>query len=204
MALFGFRRGLSGRLRINGRDVRLGHPRSALSAGMGYVPEDRKEGGLFLQMGIADNVLSVPGNRPSAWWIRSRDNTQRAAGACRRLRVICRSMDEPVGALSGGNQQKLLLARWKIAGPKVLIVDEPTRGVDVGSKAEIHQLLYDMAGSGTAILVISSDLPEVLTVSDRVLVMSSGRIAGELAKGEATEEAVLRLAAPREGPAHSN
>jgi ABC-type sugar transport system ATPase subunit len=199
MALFGFRRGIVGRVRVHGQDVRLGHVPSSLAAGIGYVPEDRKEFGLFLEMGIADNVLSVPGNRPSAWWLRSRCITEHAAAACHRLRVVCRGMDEPVGALSGGNQQKLLLARWKLAGPKVLIVDEPTRGVDVGSKAEIHQLLYEMAGAGTAILVISSDLPEVLTVSDRVVVMTSGRIAGELAKGEATEEAVLRLASPREG-----
>jgi ABC-type sugar transport system ATPase subunit len=110
------------------------------------------------------------------------------------LRVVSRGLGEPVKNLSGGNQQKVILARWLLAGPRVLIVDEPTRGVDVGAKAEIHNLLYDLARGGAAVVVISSDLPEVLAVADRVLVMREGRLTGELAKARATEAAVMELA----------
>ena len=112
-----------------------------------------------------------------------------------RLRVVCRGPDEPVGRLSGGNQQKVALAKWLRASPVVLIVDEPTRGVDVGAKAEIHQLLFRLAAEGTAVVVISSDLPEVLAVADRILVMREGRLVGELGRDQATEDKVMELAA---------
>src|SRR5262249_26070233 len=110
------------------------------------------------------------------------------------LRVACRGVDEPVRNLSGGNQQKVILARWVLVRPKVLIVDEPTRGVDVGAKEEVHNLLLELARRGTAVVVISSDLPEVLTVADRVVVMREGVITGEIAGDQATEEGIMRYA----------
>jgi ABC-type sugar transport system ATPase subunit len=112
----------------------------------------------------------------------------------RALRIACRGPEEAVRVLSGGNQQKVILARWLLAKPKVLIVDEPTRGVDVGAKAEMHALLEELARKGAAVLVISSDLPEVLSISDRVLVLREGRLTGELPREEATEAAVMKLA----------
>jgi rhamnose transport system ATP-binding protein len=194
LALFGARDGVTGDVRVEGRRVPLRSPGAAIAAGIGYLPEDRKDGGLFLDMSVEDNVAAVAAARFGSWWYSGRRQRAAAEGLCRTLRVVCRGPAEPVRNLSGGNQQKVLLARWLLARPRVLIVDEPTRGVDVGSKAEIHNLLYDLARAGTAVLVISSDLPEVLAVSDRVLVLREGRITAELARGEATESAVMKYA----------
>ena len=163
-------------------------PAEAIAAGIGYLPEDRKDGGLFPDMSVADNVTAVAPPRTG----RRRDAV--TDELCRTLRVVCRGPGEPVGNLSGGNQQKVLLARWLLAGPRVVIADEPTRGVDVGAKAEIHNLLFDLAGRGAAVVVISSDLPEVLAVADRVLVMREGRLVGELPGPTATEQDIVRLA----------
>jgi ABC-type sugar transport system ATPase subunit len=188
LAVFGARPGYAGEIRVAGRRVDPRSPAEAIAAGIGYLPEDRKDGGLFPDMTVADNVTAVAPHRTGAG---------RAAATeelCRKLRIVCRGPGEPVGNLSGGNQQKVLLARWLLAGPRVLIADEPTRGVDVGAKADIHALLFDLARRGTAVLVISSDLPEVLAVADRILVMRDGRLTGELPGPGATEEAVLRLA----------
>jgi ABC-type sugar transport system ATPase subunit len=194
LALFGARAGATGDVRVHGRRVAFRTPADAIAAGIGYLPEERKDAGLFLDMSIEQNVGAVAARRFGTWWCR--DGQRRAAveELCRSLRVACRGPAERVRYLSGGNQQKIVLAKWLLARPGVLIVDEPTRGVDVGAKAEIHNLLYDQARAGAAVLVISSDLPEVLAVSDRVLVMRQGRIVGELGRGEATEAAVMELA----------
>jgi rhamnose transport system ATP-binding protein len=186
LALFGARPFTSGQVKLDGRPVTLRSPAEAIAAGIGYLSEDRKESGLFLDMSIEENIgVARYGGRE-----------QRAAAETMRekLRIVCRGPEEPVRNLSGGNQQKVVLARWLVSRPKVLIVDEPTRGVDVGAKAEIHGLLEDLARSGAAVLVISSDLPEVLAVSDRILVMREGRITGELSRAEATEPGVMKLA----------
>jgi ABC-type sugar transport system ATPase subunit len=174
--------------------VSIRSPAEAIAAGVGYLPEDRKDGGLFLEMSIEENVAAVVASRFGTWWCRDGLRRSTTEDLCRKLRVACRGPGEPVRNLSGGNQQKVVLAKWLLAGPRVLIVDEPTRGVDIGAKAEIHALLYDLARAGTAVVVISSDLPEILAVSDRVLVMREGRMAGELARGQATESAVMALA----------
>jgi ABC-type sugar transport system ATPase subunit len=194
LALFGARAGATGDMRVHGRRVSLRAPADAIAAGIGYLPEDRKDAGLFLDMSIEENVGAVAAGRFGTWWCR--DGRWRAAveGLCDTLRVACRGPTEPVRNLSGGNQQKLVLAKWLLAQPRILIVDEPTRGVDVGAKAEIHNLLYERARAGAAVLVISSDLPELLAVSDRVLVMRQGRIVGELARDAATEAAIMELA----------
>jgi ABC-type sugar transport system ATPase subunit len=194
LALFGMRPGVTGDVTVDGRRVVARSPQDAIAAGIGYVPEDRKESGLFLDMSIADNVTSAAGDRFGRWRFDAAGRDRTVTDLCGRLRVVCRGPAEPARNLSGGNQQKVVLARWLLADPKVLIVDEPTRGVDVGAKAEIHALLFDVARRGAAVVVISSDLPEVLAVADRVLVMRDGRLAGELAGGTTTEEDVMRLA----------
>jgi ABC-type sugar transport system ATPase subunit len=193
LALFGAREGVTGDIRVAGRRVSLASPAAAIAAGVGYLPEDRKDDGLFLDMSIEDN-MAVASGRFGSWWHSHRRLRAAAEEMCRALCVVCRGPAEPVKNLSGGNQQKVVLGRWLLARPRVLIVDEPTRGVDVGAKAEIHGLLYELARAGTAILVISSDLPEVLAVSDRVLVLREGRITGELTHTEASEAAVMKYA----------
>lgn len=193
LALFGARPVASGEVRVDGLPVFLRSPADAIAAGIGYLSEDRKEGGLFLDMTIEENVAAVSIARPGPW--RYEGGRQRVATEefCRSLRVVCRGPDELVRNLSGGNQQKLVLAKWLHVRPRVFIVDEPTRGVDVGAKAEIHELLFELARSGAAVVAISSDLPEVLAVSDRILVLREGRIAGELPRG-AREADVMKLA----------
>jgi ABC-type sugar transport system ATPase subunit len=181
-------------VRVDGKRVVCKSPADAIAAGIGYLPEDRKDGGLFLEMSIEDNIAAVASARFGAWRYSRRLQRITAEEMCRSLRVVCRGPFEAVQNLSGGNQQKVVLAKWLLARPRVLIVDEPTRGVDVGAKGEIHNLLYELARAGTAILVISSDLPEILAVSDRVLVMREGRITGELARDQATEQSIMQLA----------
>jgi ABC-type sugar transport system ATPase subunit len=194
MTLFGARRAASGRVRIDGRPVRIDSPADALAAGIGYLSEDRKEGGLFLEMSLAENMAAVVAAQPGSWRYRESGHQRAAEERIRDLRIVCRGPAEPAQNLSGGNQQKVVLAKWLAARPRVFIVDEPTRGVDVGAKAEIHQLLFELARGGAAVMVISSDLPEVLAVSDRILVMREGRIAGELTAAQATEKSIMKFA----------
>ena len=193
LSLFGARAVASGAVLVDGSPVTLRSPADAIAAGIGYLSEDRKEGGLFLDMSIEENVAAVSVARPGTWRYEGGRHRTATEELCRSLRVVCRGPDEPVRNLSGGNQQKLVLAKWLHVRPRVFIVDEPTRGVDVGAKAEIHQLLFELARKGAAMIVISSDLPEVLAVSDRILVLREGRLTGELSKG-AAEADVMKLA----------
>jgi ribose transport system ATP-binding protein/rhamnose transport system ATP-binding protein len=159
------------------------------------VPEDRKDGGLFLAMDIARNIAAAALDKVSSRGLVSeRASVALAERFIKDLRIATPSARRAVGDLSGGNQQKVLLAKWLAMGPEVLIVDEPTRGVDVGARSEIYRILRDLASRGLALLVVSSDLPEVLTLADRIVVMADGRTVGELPGEGATEEAVLRLA----------
>lgn len=194
LSIFGARKWDAGEIHLNGQAVRIGAPEEAINLGIGYLPEDRKEAGLFLEMSIADNLGAAHLKHFGNWWFQNRSLARVTEDYISKLRVSCRSIGQPVQTLSGGNQQKVILARWLLVQPRVLIVDEPTRGVDVGAKAEVHALLRQLAASGTAVIVISSDLPEVLALGDRILVMSEGRITGELSSDEATEEAILKLA----------
>jgi ABC-type sugar transport system ATPase subunit len=195
LAIFGVRPIGSGEIRLNGRPVKISSPADAISAGLGYVSEDRKESGLFLDMSIRRNISAARLSLFGRFFFRDGEEFNTAQRYRDKLRVICRDVEQDAGHLSGGNQQKVLLARWLLVNPRVLIVDEPTRGVDVGAKAEVHQLLRDFAGQGNAVVMISSDLPEVMTVSDRIYVMHAGHVAGELSRAAATEEALMRLAA---------
>jgi ABC-type sugar transport system ATPase subunit len=195
LALFGVRPRVSGEILLDGRLLKIRSPVDAIAAGLGYVGEDRKESGLFLDMSLRRNVSAARLQRFGEWFFRDREESAVAQKFREKLRIICRDIDQDTAHLSGGNQQKVLLARWLLVNPRVLIVDEPTRGVDVGAKAEMHQLLRGFARQGHAVIMISSELPEVLTVSDRIYVLRAGCIAGELQRAEATEEAVMRLAA---------
>jgi ABC-type sugar transport system ATPase subunit len=195
LALFGVRPIGGGEVRVDGRPVKIHSPSDAITAGLGYVSEDRKESGLFLDMSIRRNMSVARLDLFGRWFFCDAEERAIAEEYREKLRVICRDIEQDAGHLSGGNQQKVLLARWLLVQPRVLIVDEPTRGVDVGAKAEVHQLLRDFVRQGRAVLMISSDLPEVMTVSDRTYVMHAGRIAGELPRAVATEEAIMRLAA---------
>ncbi|MYT18742.1 ATP-binding cassette domain-containing protein [Streptomyces sp. SID7760] len=195
LALAGDRPLRAGRVSVNGRTLRLRSPKDAIRAGIGLAPEERKAQALFLHRSVRDNTSLVSLDRMRRWrFVRSRRERAAAQDYCDRLRVRTPSIEHEVRKLSGGNQQKVVLARWLLRKPTVLILDEPTRGIDVGAKAEIYRIIADLAREGVALLVISSELPEVLGLADRVVVMQNGRITGELGRSEATEEAVLHLA----------
>jgi inositol transport system ATP-binding protein len=194
LSIFGARPRDSGEIFVGGRRVEIHSPADAISAGLAYVPEDRKEAGLFLDMTIAQNTAAGSLKEFGTWWFDDAKGHAKAEEFRNRLRIASYSAKQVVQSLSGGNQQKVVLARWLLIRPKVLIVDEPTRGIDVGAKAEVHNLIRDLARAGTAIVVISSDLPEVLAVADRILVMREGRITGELSGADATEEKIMRYA----------
>jgi ABC-type sugar transport system ATPase subunit len=194
LAIFGARKNTTGQIRVDGKATRIRSPRDAVRLGIGYLSEDRKESGLFLSMSLAANIAAANLRRFGNWWLSRRHIRRTATDYRRQLRIASPSIDVPVVHLSGGNQQNALIARWLLLEPKVLIVDEPTRGIDVGVKAEVYTLLRSLAQQGTAVIVISSDLPEVLTLADRILVMREGRIVGELSRADASEEAILHLA----------
>ena len=193
--IFGADAPSGGEVRIHGKAVRIRSPRDAMAAGMGYLPEDRKELGLFLDMTIAENIAAARLDHFGTWSLQDGRIEELALDYMKRLNISAPSVHTRTGTLSGGNQQKVLLARWLVRDPLVLIVDEPTRGIDVHAKAETYALLRSLASAGKAIIVISSDLPEVLALSNRILVMRQGAIAGELSAREASEEAVMRYAA---------
>jgi ribose transport system ATP-binding protein len=185
----------SGRIIVNGKPVRVRSPRDAIRAGIGLVPEDRKRQGLVLPQSVAANLSLPQLSRLSRAGVVSRAREEQIATRwTRELRIKTPSIDTRVLTLSGGNQQKVVLGKWLAAGADVLIVDEPTRGIDVGAKMEIYTLLDRLAADGAGILMISSDLPEVMGMSDRILVMHQGRVQAMLDAHGATQEAVLHAA----------
>jgi ribose transport system ATP-binding protein len=194
--LFGYLPRTSGEISIKGKPVVVHHPEEAISAGIGYVPEDRKSQGLFLDKSIIDNILAarLPAAAKNGWY---HPNTAlNIANVYKdKLRIATPDVYQLAMYLSGGNQQKVVLAKWLLANPDILIVDEPTQGIDVGAKAEIYELLRALAAQGKAILFISSELPEVLALADRIIVVREGSISGELSGKGVTEEEVMALAA---------
>jgi ABC-type sugar transport system ATPase subunit len=194
MAVFGARPITSGRVLIQGHPVAVRSPRDAIRAGIGYLPEDRKDAGLFLDLSVAANFGVAALDRFGCWWLGDQSMEEQSVATAARLR-LSNSRARSVQELSGGNQQKVMVARWLLVRPPIFIVDEPTRGIDIGAKMEIHQLLRELAEEGVAIILISSELPEVLSLADRILVMREGCLAGEIPRAEATEESILRLAA---------
>ncbi len=193
--LFGLAPADSGEILIGGRPVRIDSPSTAIRHGLGYVPEDRRQHGVVLEMSVSANTTLASLGAVSRRGLIDRAAERAAAAAyVAQLRIKTPSVAAPVGSLSGGNQQKVALARWLATRPAVLILDEPTQGVDVGSKAEIHGLMQDLAERGLAIVMISSELPEILGMSDRIAVMHGGGIRGMLTRAEATQDRILALA----------
>jgi len=194
LSLFGATPIHEGEIQIDGRTVRPTGPRTMMAAGVGLLTEDRKVLGLLPELSIRENVTIASLRRGSRrGLLPGRELAAEADALLDSLRLRAGSYDQPVSTLSGGNQQKVLLARWLLTKPKVLVFDEPTKGIDVGAKGELYKVIGDLAGQGLAIIVVSSYLPELLGLADRVLVLRDGAIAGELGRS-ASEEDVLRLA----------
>ena len=194
-AIFGVDSALGGVMTLDGQTLTVRSAQDAIRHGIYLAPEDRRRSGVIVDMSIRDNItLPALGRYSSGGLIQRAKEDRGAEEASRSLRVKTPSVDFLVRNLSGGNQQKVVLAKWLSLGPKVLIFDEPTRGIDVGAKAEIYDLMRELAKEGVAILMISSDMEEVLNLSDRVAVMHEGRISGFLTREEATEESVMQLA----------
>ena len=186
---------VSGEIKINSQRVSINSPEDAIKAGISFATEDRKGTGLVLGRSIGDNI-SLPLLDKFARFGIMRDRLQRISWKeyMSKLKVKANSPDVPVSSLSGGNQQKVILARWLLTKPKVLLLDEPTRGIDVGAKEEIYLLINELAASGLAVVVISSELPEVMGISDRIITICEGRLTGEISKEEATQEKLLTAA----------
>jgi ABC-type sugar transport system ATPase subunit len=197
-ALFGAAGVQAGEIRLLGKPVRWPGPRRAVKAGIAFVPSDRKEEGIFPRMSVADNLVPVAlGKVSRAGFVVAPELRRLASRLVQDFRIRTSGLDQVMSRLSGGNQQKALLAKWLAVQPRFLIVDEPTQGIDVGAKAEIHALLRELAHSGVGILMVSSDLPEVLGMCDCIVVMAGGRVRAVLAGKDATEEQVMEFAAGR-------
>jgi len=194
-ALFGLEKVREGQILVDGKPVRVTRPIDAISAGIALVTEDRKEEGLVLSLSVRENI-SLPNLQKvsSLGVMKPRDEQVLSNDAIQRLFIKTAGGEQIVGSLSGGNQQKVVIGKWLAKKPKILILDEPTRGVDIGAKKEIYDIMNRLAQEGVAILMISSELPEVLGMSDRVLVMHEGRITGEFTREEATQEMIMRAA----------
>jgi ribose transport system ATP-binding protein len=198
--LFGTTPAISGTIALDGKPLRIHSAQDAIRSGIYLVPEDRRRNGLLVEMNVRENITL-----PSLWdvapfgLIRPFVERRKAVAAANNLRIKTPSIEAKARNLSGGNQQKIILAKWLACAPKVLIVDEPTRGIDVGAKAEIYRLLRELADRGVVIIMVSSDMEEVLGVSDRLAVMHEGRISGFLERSEFSEEAVMRLAVGNPG-----
>ena len=183
-----------GTVMVNNHPLKLGDIRHAIRAGIGHVPEDRKAQGLVLGASVNENLGFATLQSTSRFGLADRrGQKQRATKVAKQLRIRMASIDQPVKDLSGGNQQKTVFGRWVLANSQVLLLDEPTRGVDVGAKVEIYQLINSITSAGGAVLMVSSELPEVIGMSDRILVMSGGRLAGELPAGSSQDD-IMALA----------
>ncbi|WP_238017632.1 sugar ABC transporter ATP-binding protein [Dactylosporangium sp. AC04546] len=194
-AVFGIDKYDSGEVRVDGRTMRKGNPQAAIAAGLALVPEDRRQQGLVMELSVERNAtLPRRWNLAGLGLLFGSAERREARTWAERLQVKAARLSDPVSTLSGGNQQKVVLAKWLSTEPRVLIVDEPTRGIDVGTKAEVHRLLSNLAMEGVAVLMVSSELPEVLGMADRVLVMHEGRLAADIPRTEADEESVMLAA----------
>ena len=204
-AIFGIDSYDAGSVQVCGRRLTGGSPAAAMRAGIALVPEDRRQHGLVMQMSTARNIaLASLARLRRRGLIFPRTERDFAARWAERLQVKYGRISDPVSLLSGGNQQKVVLAKWLARRPSVLIVDEPTRGIDIATKSEVHRLISSLAGEGVAVLVISSELPEVLTLADRVLVMREGRLVARLAREQASEEAIVAAATGQTVPGRAD
>ncbi|MBQ3423792.1 MAG: sugar ABC transporter ATP-binding protein [Clostridia bacterium] len=193
--IFGIDRRDAGEIFMHGKPLNIRYPRDAIDAGIALVPEDRKEQALILGMDIRGNVsLAILRQLRDGMFVNDGRQDELTRKYVDELHVATPSIRQKVKNLSGGNQQKVVLAKWMAAKPEVLILDEPTRGIDVGAKQEIHSLMSDLAGRGVAIIMISSEMPEILGMSDRIVVMHEGRVKGELTRSEASQERIMQMA----------
>ncbi len=194
-AMFGADPFDSGRVIIDGREVHIHSPQDAIRHGVGLVPEDRKQQAMFLALAVRINLSMASHMRIMRWGVFIDEAAERAMveDYRKKLNIRMASPEQLIASLSGGNQQKVVLARWLALRPKVLIVDEPTRGIDVGAKVEVHNLLFELARSGIAVIAISSELPEVLAISDRIVTMREGRVTGEIKSEDANEEILMSM-----------
>jgi len=194
-AIFGAERIDKGKIWFNGVEVKKATPKEAITRGIGFVTEDRKREGLVHSLPVSNNLTFPILNRIQRWFFIKDEEEKKISTRCvREFNIMTPSINQEVQYLSGGNQQKVILAKWTNANPKLIIMDEPTRGIDIGAKSEVYKLMRMLAKQGTAIIMISSELPEILGMSDRILVMHDGRIVGELSSTEATEEDILMMA----------
>jgi inositol transport system ATP-binding protein len=195
--LFGLTPATSGEIAINGERVRVDSPRTAMRHGMAFLTEDRKESGLFLWLDVLENMEMAALNHRFVrhGFVRDAEVRAECSAIATKLRVKTPDLHERIENLSGGNQQKALVGRWLLTNPRILLLDEPTRGIDVGAKAEIHRLISQLAGTGAAVIMISSELPEILGMSDRVMVMQAGRVTGIFDRADATQVNIMKVAA---------
>ena len=197
-AIFGIAKAASGVIEVQGKPVEINDPADAIALGLSFVPEDRALAGIFRTLPVEQNITAaVPHKIAPGAFIKRAVETALATQSVAKLRIRLATLRQPIGELSGGNQQKAILARWLLTDPSILILDEPTRGIDIGVKAEFYDMIGELAAGGRAILLISSELPELLALSDRVLVMSEGRLVANLPRGVATQETIMQAAVPR-------
>jgi ribose transport system ATP-binding protein len=194
-AIFGIDPKQSGSVFVKGKKADIRKTGDSLRYGIGFVPEDRKEQALILNMTVKRNMSLAALDRVSrGWFIDKLRENRLVERFISLLRVKTPSMEQKVVNLSGGNQQKVVIAKWMANEPSILILDEPTRGIDVGAKKEIHKLMCDLASQGVAIVLVSSELPEIIGMSDRIMVMHEGRIKGEFARRNVTQEEIMQMA----------
>jgi ribose transport system ATP-binding protein len=201
-SLFAIDRALGGKVRVAGETVDLRSPRDAIEAGLALVPEDRKQQGVIIEMATRCNLslAALRRHQKHGGFLNRNFEISLAGEMIRRLNIKTSSTEQVVQFLSGGNQQKVVLGKWLALKPRLLLLDEPTRGIDVGAKQEIYRIMEQLAEEGVGILFVSSEMPEILGMSDRIVVMHEGRVAGELARPQFSEEAVMLLATGRQGP----
>ena len=193
-ALFGQIDHSAGSIRVCGKEVHIRQPMDAINNGLAYVPAERKTEGLVLYQSVEVNIASARYSRERPFWLRRKKDAQSAQKWIEQLRIMTPSRDTITESLSGGNQQKVILGKWLELSPDVFILNEPTRGIDVGSKSEIYRILNDLCADGKCVIIITSEMPELLSMSDEIMVMFEGRVSGYLKGSEATQEDVVRLA----------
>ncbi len=199
-AIFGVEPAASGKISVFGKAVAIAQPSDAIDLGLAFVPEDRAVAGIFASLSVEQNITAaVPEKIAPRGFIRRALERKLAQTSVADLQIRLATLRQPIGELSGGNQQKTILARWLLREPKILILDEPTRGIDIGVKAEFYEMISKLAASGRAILLISSELPELLSLCDRILVMSEGELTADLPGDSATQESIMQAAVPQKG-----
>ena len=195
-AIYGADKAETGTLKVKGKEAKINSPLDAMKLGMAYLPEDRKAEGIIADLSVRENIIIALQAKRGMFHPLSKKEMEDAADKyIKLLQIKTASRETPIKSLSGGNQQKVILGRWLLTDPEVLLLDEPTRGIDVGAKYEIYQLIIDLANRGKVVIVVSSEMPELLGICDRIMVMSGGRLAGEINAEEATQELIMTYAA---------